>query len=86
MPIISRFFGVTIRMFYGDHHPPHFHAIYGEFELIVGISPVKIIKGKGPMRIRSIVLEWAAMHQDELLENWVKCRNGKSPKEIDPLE
>lgn len=86
MPIISQFYGITIRMFYGDHPPPHFHAIYGEFELIVGISPVKIMKGKGPMRVRSLILEWAAMHQEELLENWENCQNGKEPEPIIPLE
>lgn len=57
MPIISEFYGITIRVFYDDHAPPHIHASYGEHEIIVGISPIAIIKGKVPNRVRSMVLE-----------------------------
>ena len=32
MPEISRFYGIVIKMFFNDHGPPHFHAIYGEHE------------------------------------------------------
>lgn len=67
MPVISSFYGILIRMFYNDHAPPHFHAVYGEFELAVGISPIVILEGSAPNRVRSMVLEWAALHQQELL-------------------
>lgn len=67
MPVISSFYGILIRMFYNDHAPPHFHAVYGEFELVVGISPIVILEGSAPNRVRSMVLEWAALHQQELL-------------------
>jgi hypothetical protein len=30
MPEISRFFGISIKMFLDDHPPPHFHAEYGD--------------------------------------------------------
>ena len=52
MPVISQFYGILIRMFYNDHVPPHFHAIYGEYELIVGISSITILEGKAPNRVR----------------------------------
>ena len=42
MPEISRFFGVIIRMYYDDHEPPHFHAIYGGDEAQIGIDPIKL--------------------------------------------
>ncbi len=74
MPVISQFYGILIRMFYNDHVPPHFHAVYGEYELIVGISPITILQGKAPNRVRSLVLEWTALHQQELSENWNRCR------------
>ncbi|MGL4497693.1 MAG: DUF4160 domain-containing protein, partial [Chroococcales cyanobacterium] len=45
MPSISQFYGILIRMFYNDHAPPHFHAVYGEYELIVGIAPITILQG-----------------------------------------
>jgi hypothetical protein len=57
MPAISEFYGIIIRMFFTDHNPPPFHAIYGEFELIVAISPIRIMSGKVPNRVRSMVLE-----------------------------
>ena len=86
MPIISQFYGIIIKMFYNDHAPPHFHAIYGEYELVVGISPITIIVGKAPNRVRSMILEWTALHQQELLDNWNRCRQAKAPLSIEPLE
>ncbi|HBL12912.1 MAG TPA: transcriptional regulator [Cyanobacteria bacterium UBA11162] len=86
MPVISQFYGILIRMFYNDHVPPHFHAVYGEYELIVGISPITILEGKAPNRVKSMVLEWTALHQEELSANWNCCRQGESPSPIDPLE
>ena len=86
MPVISQFYGIMIRMFYNDHAPPHFHAAYGEYELIVGISPITIMQGKAPNRVRSMVLEWAALHQQELLDNWNRCRQSQVLLSIEPLE
>jgi hypothetical protein len=86
MPIISEFYGITIRVFYDDHNPPHIHASYGEYEIIVGISPIAIIKGKVPNRVRSMVLEWIALHQQELMENWELSQSGKSPQKLEPLD
>jgi hypothetical protein len=86
MPTISRFYGITIMMFYRDHSPPHFHAEYGEHEAVVGISPVGLMHGSLPSRARSMVLEWAAQHQKELMADWESCRAGAAPKPIDPLE
>ncbi len=86
MPIISRFYGIVIKMYYNDHLPAHFHAVYGEYELIVGISPINIIEGKTPNRVKSLVLEWCALHQEELIKNWELCRSGNPPKTIESLE
>lgn len=86
MPTISQFYGIAIRMFYNDHAPPHFHAVYGEYELIVGISPIAILAGSAPGRVRSMVLEWAALRQQELQDNWSRCRNADAPEPVPPLE
>jgi hypothetical protein len=86
MPTISRFYGIIIRMFYDDHMPPHFHAAYGEYELVIGISPITILEGKAPSRVRSLVLEWATLHQQELSEDWERCQNSEPPLPIEPLE
>ncbi len=85
MPVISQFYGVIIRMFYNDHIPPHFHAVYGEYELIVSIAPIRIIEGQAPTRVRSMVLEWVAIHQQELMDDWNLCRIAQPPLPIEPL-
>ena len=86
MPTISRFYGILVRMFYDDHPPPDFHAVYGEHELVVNISPIAVREGSAPSRVRSMVLEWAALHQEELLANWQRCHAGQTPEAILPLE
>lgn len=86
MPTISMFYGILIKMFFDDHAPPHFHAEYGEYELVIAISPIKIIQGDAPKRVKSMVLEWAALHQEELLLDWDLCKNLKPPVAIEPLE
>ncbi len=86
MPEISRFYGIIIRMFYREHGTPHFHAVYGEYDLIVGISPIRFIEGNSPARVKSLVAEWTALNQDALMDNWDRSRRGESPKKIKPLE
>jgi uncharacterized membrane protein len=86
MPIISMFYGIVIKMFFDDHAPPHFHAEYGEYELVITISPIKIIKGNAPKRVKSMVLEWSALHQEELMNDWELCKAMQSPVAIEALE
>ena len=70
MPEICRFFGIIIRMHFEDHHPPHFHAVYGEFEVEVAIGRLEVLEGRLPSRALGLTIEWAAQHQDELLVDW----------------
>ena len=58
MPTLSIFFGIVIRMYYDDHPPPHFHAIYGEHEAKIGIETMEIIEGKLPRRALGLILDW----------------------------
>ena len=44
MPTVSSFYGIFIKMLFDDHNPPHFHAEYGEYELMVKISPSKAMR------------------------------------------
>jgi Domain of unknown function (DUF4160) len=85
MPTISAFYGIVIQMFWQDHGPPHFHALYAEHEAIVSIRDVTVIRGTLPRRAANMVLEWAAQHRDELLEDWELCRRLQIPNPIDPL-
>ena len=85
MPRISRFFGITIAMFYNDHAPPHFHARYGEFEATIDLGTQEVLEGQLPSRCLSLVQEWAMIHKEELLEDWRLCRENAMPVKIDPL-
>jgi len=85
MPVISRFLGISIIMYFNEHNPPHFHAKYGEFKIIVYIES-GIVEGKFPKRALRLVLEWYELHKNELLENWQLCKQKKLPKTIMPLE
>lgn len=86
MPELSRFFGIVIRMFYSDHEPAHFHAIYGEHEALVEIDTLAVFRGNLPRRALALVLEWAALHRDELREDWRRARAGETLSEIEPLD
>jgi len=85
MPEISRFLGIIIAMFYRDHAPPHFHAIYGEYEIIVEIES-GIINGRFPKRALKLVFEWLELHREELLENWRLAEDRRPLNKIEPLE
>lgn len=86
MPEISRFFGIIIRMYFDDHLPPHFHAIYGNFEAQVAIDPISVLEGDLPRRAVSMVIEWAALHQHELMANWQRLRESQTAQKIPPLD
>ena len=85
MPQISRFFGIVIRMYFDDHPPPHFHAIYGNDEAQIAISPIGILHGNLPSRAQSMVVEWAAFHQQELVQNWERLHDNQPAQKIEPL-
>ncbi len=86
MPMISEFFGIYILMYFNDHAPPHFHAKYGEYEALIQISPLGLLKGDLPTRALSLVIEWAQIHKKELMENWNYAANNKKLHKISPLD
>lgn len=86
MPEVSRFFGIVIRLFHGNHHPPHFHATYEEHEALVEINTLAVYRGWLPRRALALVLEWAAQRRGELRAAWTLCQQGKPPGRIEPLE
>lgn len=86
MPTICAFYGILIQMFWRDHPPPHFHALYAEYEVLIDIHTLEIIQGSMPRRALALILEWASLHRAELLEDWELCEKNQSPKKILPLE
>lgn len=85
MPTISEFYGIVIRMYFMDHAPPHFHAVYGDVEAVIDIRTLELIEGFLPRRALAFVVEWASQHRDELMEDWNLCAAHKSPHPIEPL-
>ncbi len=86
MPRISSFYGIIIWMYWNDHNPPHFHATYGDYEILIRITDLSIYSGSLPSRAFGLVMEWASIHQSELLENWKLVSQEKPIKRIEPLK
>jgi hypothetical protein len=85
MPELCRFYGIIIRMFWVDHPPPHFHAVYGEYEAVIEIRTSEIIEGSLPLGAHSLVSQWIVLHRSELLEQWELAREAKPLSKIAPL-
>ena len=72
MPVIARFYGILIKMYFSqsEHGLPHFHAIYGEFNAVFVIDTLEMLEGDLPIRAQRLIKEWAAQHQRELRDMW----------------
>ena len=85
MPVISRFYGILIAMYFNDHNPPHFHAKYSGYEALFDFEGT-ILEGELPKRAVHFVQEWISLHKDELHANWERARSGQPLDDIAPLE
>lgn len=85
MPEVSRFYGIIIQIYFGDHPPPHFHALYGEFTAVIDIDRLAVLEGHIPPRALGLVIEWAAIHQDELIAGFALAQKMQRPPKIAPL-
>ena len=72
-------------MQFGDHLPPHFHAVYGEFEAQFAIADPRVLAGMLPPRALGLVMEWAAIHRDELRADWELAVARQELYPIEPL-
>jgi len=70
MPVISRFYGIIIKMYFNEHGIPHFHAIYNEYNGVFTISDLVMIEGDLPSKAQSLVKEWAHKYKNELEKMW----------------
>ena len=86
MPTISIFYGILIQMFWREHAPPHFHARYGKYKVGININTLEVISGKMPRRALGLILEWASLNREKLLEDWELCQQNQPPKKISPLK
>lgn len=86
VPTLSTFFGISVRMYFDDHAPPHFHAYYGDAAVVLEIDSLEVTEGHLPRRALSLVLEWAVAHRPELRANWERARAHEPLLPIAPLE
>lgn len=67
-------------MWHDDHPPAHIHVEYQGFEALVSLVDGEVKQGSLPRKVASIVKEWCATHQKELMENWQRAQR------FEPLE
>ena len=84
MPVIARFYGLIVKMYFqqAEHNPPHFHAVYGEYVGAIDIDTLEMIEGDLPPKALSLVKEWAEKHKEDLLKIW----NTQEFIKLPPLE
>jgi len=85
MPTISMFRGIKITMYWADHMPPHFHATYGGEEVLISIKDLEVLEGHLPSKQLKMVLGWAAIRQDQLMDNWELAVKKQELFAIEPL-
>jgi hypothetical protein len=84
MPVLSRFYGIVIRMYFqqAEHNPPHIHALYGEDMAALNIQTGEVLEGSLPPKALAMVREWTNLHKDDLLQIWTT----QEFKPLSPLE
>ena len=85
MPELSRFYGIIITMYYNDsvqHHKPHVHASYGEYEDSIALDG-ELIAGRMPAKQYRIISGWMAIHEEELYEAFSRCLSSFEIKVLD---
>jgi DNA polymerase/3'-5' exonuclease PolX len=86
MPTICMFRGIKVYINWREHQPPHFHAEYGGQEVIVSIHDIEVLEGDFPNKQLKMLLGWAALHQEELIENWNLAEQQQELFAIEPLK
>ena len=82
MPEITRFYGIVIKIFFmREHNPPHFHAVYGEYNGLFNIKTLEMFEGDLPGKAQKLVKEWGEQYKDDIMEMW----DTKTLKKLPPL-
>ena len=84
MPVISRFYGMVVKMYFlgSEHNPPHVHFLYGEYMGVINIQTQSLMEGDLPSKALAMAQEWTHIHQNELLDIW----NTQNFRTLPPLE
>lgn len=84
MPVLSRFYGIIIRMYFlqSEHNPPHIHAIYNDDVAAIDFMTGEVLDGHLPVKALNMVREWIEIHRADLKEIW----ETQEFKQLAPLE
>jgi hypothetical protein len=85
VPVLSRFLGMVVSIYFDYQNPPHFHVQYNEDEALIAINDLTVLKGSLPSRVLGLAMEWASLHKIELLENWNMIQKDGKFIKIEPL-
>lgn len=85
MPTISMFYGIVIRMHWNEHNPPHFHAIYQDYDAAFSFDG-ELLEGQMPNKQTKLIAAWALLHKEELEANWQLAENKETLFNINPLQ
>ena len=80
MPVIARFYGIAIKMYFREHGVPHFHAVYAEYNGVFEVDSLEMIEGDLPARAQRLVREWASHYQQDLRDMWNTQEYRKLPE------
>jgi hypothetical protein len=86
MPLLARFYGILVRVWWSDHPPPHIHVYYAEHQASISIETLEILTGQLPRRVKVLVLEWTMQHRDDLRAAWAAAQRREPPGQIGPLD
>ena len=86
VPRLSEFYGIVVYMYFVDHNPPHFHAIYAEHEALIAIDDGSFIRGELPRTAARLVEQWRELHVAELMRNWEHAQEPAAFSAIEPLQ
>jgi hypothetical protein len=86
MPTISRFYGITIAIYFNDHAPPHFHARYAEHEVQIRIADGAVMEGALPPRAMGLVRKWYRRYNVEIARSWEQAQRTGVAERVPPLE
>lgn len=86
VPRVSEFYGIVIYMYWKDHQPPHFHAIYAGHEALVRIEDGSFLRGQLPRTAAHLVRAWTVIRREELMANWKRAQVPEPLVAIEPLQ
>lgn len=85
MPTVMRYRGLRVFINWDDHNPPHFHVEYGSDEMLVRIDDAEPMSGDLPPKQKKLILAWAVLRRDELMEDWELAARKQEMFEIEPI-